>query len=419
MRLREFILANIQPILGEWEAFARSLAPGAKMSRLALRDDAEAILLAAARDMQAAQSGGQQTSKSRGRGGGGAGGAASERLDHASALHGVGRAGSGFDILEVVSEYRALRASVLRLWRESHPRPDVDDLDDITRFNESMDQSLATAVGSYSRRVDQSRRMFLAVLSHDLRSPLTCIRMAALVVSRSAEENSKSARLLSQIETNADAIRRLIDDLIDFASTGLGSAIPLTRGPVDLERLGREVVDASRTAYPGRTLRFRADGDLAGHWDAGRLRQVVSNLVGNALQHGSETGAVGLSLAPEGANVVLRVHNEGEPIPPEMLATIFDPLVRYVPGSAVGRAPGSIGLGLYIVREIVVAHEGSVDVVSTAQEGTTFTVRLPRAQPAEDDRRGDAKAAVCGGAAPNSALPIHDRSGAGDGSAER
>ncbi|WP_202943205.1 sensor histidine kinase [Thiobacillus denitrificans] len=417
MRLREFILENVQPILSEWEAFAGSLAPGAKMTKLALRDDAESILLAAARDMQVGQSGVQQTSKSQGHGG--AGGAESERLDDASALHGVGRAGSGFDILEVVSEYRALRASVLRLWRESLPQPDIDDIDDITRFNESMDQSLATAVGSYSRRVDQSRRMFLAVLSHDLRNPLTCIRMAALVISRSAEGNAKASRLLSQIETNADAIRRLIDDLIDFASTGLGSAMPLTRGPVDLERLGREVVDASRTAHPGRTLRFHADGDLAGHWDAGRLRQVVSNLVGNALQHGSETGAVGLSLASEGATAVLAVHNEGAPIPSELLATIFDPLVRYAPDAAVRRVPGSVGLGLYIVREIVVAHGGTVDVVSTAQEGTTFTARLPRAQPAEDDKHGDTKAAASGGAASNCALPTPGRSGAGKRSAER
>ena len=390
MRLAEFIIANVGPILADWDAFARSLVPGAKMTKLALRDDAKQILLATARDMQVSQSLPQQASKSKGHGG--AGGTQSARLDNASAEHGVERVGSGFDIMEVVSEYRALRASVLRLWREVLTQPDLADIDDTTRFNESMDQSLAQAVDSYTRRVDQSRRMFLAILSHDLRNPLTCIRMAALLVSRTANENPKSAYALSQIETNTGAIRRLIDDLIDFASTGLGSTMPLTLGPVDLEKLCREVVDASRTAHPGRRLRFHSDGDLTGDWDAARLRQVVSNLMGNALQHGSEEGPIELSVASEGSDVVLSVRNEGAPIPSELLATIFDPLVRHAMSeSAAPRIPGSIGLGLYIVREIVVSHGGTVEVASTAQDGPTFTVLLPRSHPVGGDKRGEAK----------------------------
>lgn len=377
MRLADFIVANMERILAEWEAFARSLAPGARMTPLALRDDAEAILRTTASDMRVFQSLAHQASKSKGHGG--AGGDESDRLDHASALHGVARVGSGFDIMEVVSEYRALRASVLRLWRESLPAPNLSDIDDITRFNESMDQSIARAVASYTRRVDQSRRMFLAILSHDLRSPLSCIRMAAHVVARGASADAQSAEALSMIETNTQAIARLISDLIDFASTGLGSAIPLEHGPVDLGRLCREVFEGFRSAHPERRMHFHSDGDLAGDWDASRLRQVVSNLMGNALQHGSSRGPVELSAVSEGPTVTLSVHNEGAPIPPQMLATIFDPLVRQAtPATAARRVAGSIGLGLYIVREIVTAHDGTVDVTSTAQDGTTFTVRLPR-----------------------------------------
>ena len=116
--------------------------------------------------------------------------------------------------------------------------------------------------------------------------------------------------------------------------------------------------------------------------DAARLRQVLSNLLGNALQHGSEGGPIELSAHSDGSIVVFSVHNEGAPIPSDMLATIFDPLVRRAtPESAAHRVPGSIGLGLYIVREIVLAHGGTIDVVSTRQEGTRFTVRLPRAEP--------------------------------------
>ena len=234
MRLAEFIFANIEPILAEWEAFARSLSPGATMTILALRDDAESLLLATARDMRNAQSLQQQASKSKGDGG--AGGTASDRLDNASDLHGVDRVGWAFHITEVVSEYRALRASVLRLWRESLPQPDLNDIDDITRFNESLDQSLARGVGSYSKRIDESRQMFLAILSHDLRNPLHTIRMAAHVVSRQ-NTNPATANAISVIARNTDAMMQLIGDLIDFSSSGLGRAMPLNRGPVDLEAL--------------------------------------------------------------------------------------------------------------------------------------------------------------------------------------
>jgi signal transduction histidine kinase len=396
MRLAEFIVENTEPILAEWEAFARSLSPGATMTVLDLRDDAESILRATARDMQSAQSLQQQASKSKGNGG--AGGAASDAVDHASSMHGVARVGSGFHITDVVSEYRALRASVLRLWRESRPHPDVNDLDDITRFNESLDQSLAEAVSSYSQRVDQSRQMFLAILSHDLRNPLHTIRMAAQLISLT-KDDPDSVEAVSMIETNTETIMRLTSDLIDFSSSGLGRAMPLRRGPVDLVKLCQEVVDGYRTAHPGRTLRFHSDGDITGVWDAGRLRQVVSNLMGNAIQHGSPEGPVELSVAlegspPEESTIVLRVHNEGAPIPPDVLPTIFDPLKRYATREAAAqRTPGSIGLGLYIVREIVLAKGGTVEVASTAEEGTTFTVRIPRILPVEGDNRDDAKAA--------------------------
>jgi hypothetical protein len=120
MRLPDFILANMEPILIEWETFARSIAPGSKMDDLALRDHADAILLATVEDMKSAQSAVERSAKSKGRSRDGEGGVA---LNGASELHAVGRLGSGFDLLEVVSEYRALRASVLELWHESAPEP--------------------------------------------------------------------------------------------------------------------------------------------------------------------------------------------------------------------------------------------------------------------------------------------------------
>ena len=145
----------------------------------------------------------------------------------------------------------------------------------------------------------------------------------------------------------------------------MGGAMQLHRGRVNLKELCHEVVTAYRTTHPGRTLRFHSAGEVTGVWDAGRIRQVVSNLLGNALQHGSLEAPIDLSLAiegstPEESTVVMRVHNEGKPIPPEVLPTIFNPLVRYVTReSTAQRSRGSIGLGLYIVREIVVAKAGN------------------------------------------------------------
>jgi len=373
MRLADFIATNTEPILAEWEAFARSVKPGAKMDALALRDHAEDILRATARDMMNPQSAAEQASKSTGHA---SEGSDSQRLTGASEVHGVGRVGSGFDLLEVVSEYRALRASVIRLWRDSEPHPDLRDLDDLTRFNESIDQSLTKAVGSYTSRVDQSRRMFLAILAHDLRNPLNSIMMSADLVSHTGTADASEAA--SQISASAAAIARLVSDLLDFAGTGLGDAMPLTRARTDLRLLCREVVNEFRAAHPTRSLSLDAEGDLSGEWDASRLRQVLSNLLGNALQHGGKACEVTLTARAEGPDVMVEVRNGGGVIPSDLLPTIFDPLVRGPSPGSPPRRPGSIGLGLYIVREIIDAHGGDVTVASTAADGTTFTARLPR-----------------------------------------
>ena len=161
MRLADFILGNIEPILVEWEAFARTVWPGAETDPRELRDHAADILRATAWDMKSAQSTTQQSDKSKGEGGDGAG---SARVDGASDVHAIGRVRSGFDLMTLVAEYRALRASVIRLWRESRPSPDLRDLEDLTRFNESIDQSLTEAVRSFTRRLDRSRQTFLAML---------------------------------------------------------------------------------------------------------------------------------------------------------------------------------------------------------------------------------------------------------------
>jgi signal transduction histidine kinase len=297
----------------------------------------------------------------------------------ASGIHAVGRVRSGFDLQAIVAEYRALRASVIRLWRETHPVSQQRDVEDLTRFNESIDQSLAEATRNYSLLVDRSRQMFLAILGHDLRNPLNSMLMSAQALSQTTEPDAASAKMATQISSSATAMARMISDLLDFTAAGLGGVMPLKPAAMDLKRLCQEVVDELHAASPKHLLRFQPHGDLTGEWDSSRLRQMISNLVGNAIQHGIETGPVDFTASAEGREVMLTVRNGGPPIPPDALPTIFDPLTR---GSSAElekqRRPGSIGLGLYIAREVITAHGGTIEVRSSVDAGTVFTVRLPR-----------------------------------------
>lgn len=377
MRLADFILSNQEAILVEWEAFARGIAPGARMDSLALRDHAADLLLATARDMGSAQSATEQSAKSKGRGHRGGDGTA---LNGASEQHAIERLGSGFDLLEMVAEYRALRASVLQLWAESGAGPHERDVYDMTRFNESIDQSITKAVSSYTKRVDQSRDLFLAILSHDLRNPLNSIAMSAELLPRLVEPAPDAIGVVSQIATNAQVMARMISDLLDYTRTRLGAGMPVSPARMDMGALCRELYDEFRTAHPARAMRFRAAGDVSGEWDADRLRQAVSNLMGNAVQHGGDP--IELAVVGDASELRVTVHNGGPPIPPGELSKIFEPLVR---GSSAEHPkknrPGSIGLGLYIAREVARSHGGDIAVTSTAAAGTTFTLQLPRHVP--------------------------------------
>ncbi|HYE20626.1 MAG TPA: HAMP domain-containing sensor histidine kinase [Tepidisphaeraceae bacterium] len=408
MGLADFILANVEPILAEWEAIARTIWPGpADTGPAELRDHAAEILRATAADMRSPQTAAEQADKSKGEGGGGAAGAG---VAAASDLHAAARVRSGFDLMTVVAEYRALRASVIRLWRDSGPPPDARDVDELTRFHESIDQSVTDAVRSYTERTARARQMFLAILGHDLRNPLSAMKLTGHLIAHSGRLDGALAEMAAQLEVSAAAMTRLVDDLLDYTGSELaGGTLPMAPAPMDLGRLCEQVVNELRAAFPACPVRFDRRGDLRGTWDAGRLRQVVSNLLGNAIQHGGlrgvcqddgpgHSGGGGPADAPSGggpvsvdvaggdgddggeggAGVTLAVHNPGPPIPPDVLPTIFEPMVR---GGRAGGRRGSLGLGLYIARAIVTAHGGTIDVASTAEAGMTFTVRLPRRQP--------------------------------------
>jgi signal transduction histidine kinase len=375
MRLADFIQSNVESILAGWEIFARGIGAGEHLGKLALRDHAGQILEATARDMKSPQTVTERAQKSKGQGHP----SVDDDLDDASNAHAVDRLGLGFDMLEVISEYRALRASVLQLWRDTAPGADERDVDDLTRFNESIDQSLSKAVASYAGRIDQARDMFLAILSHDLRNPLGAIAMSANLLPMVADDKAEIVECGVTIAQSASVMQRMISDLLDYTRTRLGAGMPVNPAPMDLAGVGRELITEYRAAHPHREIEFRTDGDLKGRWDFDRVRQAMSNLMGNALQHGSPDFPVTLSLRDEVTSVFIEIHNSGDPIPPGELPRIFDPLIR---GSSADQPmrnrPGSIGMGLYIAREVAKSHNGRINVISTARDGTSFTIRLPR-----------------------------------------
>ncbi len=378
MRLADFIVSNREPILVEWEAFARTCRPAAtSMDVVALRDHADQMLTVIAADLRTPQDSGEQAAKSKGRANGD-----DSDVWTAAEEHGAGRADSGFTVEQMVAEYRALRASVIRLWTRAAGPLKVSDVEDLTRFNEAIDQSLAESVTRYTNDLGESKEMFLAILGHDLRTPLGAIHTSAMFILDLDELVEPHRTLMERIAQSASRTTRMVGDLLDFTRSRLGGGIPVVRVETDLDRLVRDVVDEVRAAHPGCTIQVDTRGEQRGEWDQPRVAQALSNLIGNAVQHGEEGKPVTVELRGLDDEVAIRIHNAGVPIPQERLAGIFDPMkVRGTRQNQRGEAPtGSLGLGLYIAERIVTGHEGRIEVESSAFEGTTFTVCLPRHQ---------------------------------------
>ena len=378
MRLADFILSNREPILAEWEAFARTCVPaGGPMDVTALRDHADQMLTVIATDLATPQGRLAQAEKAKGL-------APADEDDAARTAaeeHGTGRARSGFTIGQMVAEYRALRASVIRLWTASEGALDASDIEDLTRFNEAIDQALAESVLRFNADVEQAKETFLAILGHDLRTPLGAISTSAEFLLDAGDLDAEvQQRLLTRIAGSATRSVTMIGDLLDFTRSRLGDGIPIARADMNLGKVVREVVDEIAAAHPARPIQVDTRVELRGHWDAARLRQAFGNLISNAVQHGADGTPVTVDVRGAGGEVTVAVHNRGAVIPPEQLDGLFNPMKeRRAPRTAAARGPtGSLGLGLYIAEQIVQAHDGRIDVASSQASGTTFTVCLPR-----------------------------------------
>jgi len=229
--------------------------------------------------------------------------------------------------------------------------------------------------GELKARADFEQHL-VGIVSHDLRNPLNAILLGASTLAARDELDDRSLRTVSRIRSSAERATRMIRDLLDFTQARLGGRIPVRPGPVDLHALVRQVVEEAEVAHPGRHVEVQQEGEARGEWDSDRIAQVVANLVTNALKYSPEGSPVRIATRAEMDRVSISVCNQGAPIPPEKLSTIFEPLQRAT--ADVDKTGRSVGLGLYIVRHIVDAHGGTIEVRSTEAEGTTFTVRLPR-----------------------------------------
>ncbi len=371
-RLPHFIRTNAAAIVGEWEAFARTLIPWSEgMTPHALRDHIHQILAFIEADMASYQTPVEQTRKSHGQ---------KRQTDPVTAAqtHAALRFAGGFDIGQMVSEYRALRASVLKLWAETNPAFDAEDIADMIRFNESIDQELAESVNFYTDRVAHSRELVVAMLSHDLRSPLQGIALATQLSLHLGQLDERQTMLGNKVLESTRRMGALIDDLLDVTRARFGAGLPVVRAMMNMGTVAEQIVSEVRVVHPRRTVEFSVSGLLVGEWDKARIGQVFSNLLNNAMQYGSHSAPVRVHLNGEAKAVTVTVGNDGVPIAPDKIKMVFDPLKRVVADDEPGQMSGNLGLGLYITKEVVVAHGGTIGVTSSDAEGTVFTARFPR-----------------------------------------
>ena len=376
MRLSLFIRENIEVILQEWEDFAVTLHPLVDSTKKKLRDHAQQMLAVICTDLDTEQGEQDSIEKSKGK-------APDAGDDTAAEIHAADRLESGFMIEELMAEYRAMRASVLRLWQQRVKVADEMAVQDMLRFNEAIDQALTESVARYSEMARDAQNVFLAILGHDVRNPLGAIGMGAEVLLLDPALPPHHRKVATRIGASTRRVNEIVNDLIDFSTSNLGSGMPIKPAPLDFGPECTHVVEEIRAFHPDRQVKLEILGDMHVNWDRARINQALSNLVANAIQHGDKDQPVWVT-AWGGDAMTLSIQNMGAPIDQSHLRTLFDPAQQIAVRSTSARATGDadhLGLGLYIARDIVTAHGGTITVTSTQAAGTTFTLTLPRETP--------------------------------------
>ena len=373
MRLDRFIHKRMEDILAEWQSFAKSIAPaGGNMSDLALRDHAKQILTAIALDIETTQNPQEQIDKSQGLA------PDSEQGQSAASIHGALRHASDFSLLQLSAEFRALRATVLRLWL-----PEIKGMSDavagqMVRFNEAIDQALAESVVTYSARADHVRELFLAILGHDLRAPLSSMASAGELLTHPRFDQAQAPEVGQRVKRASRLMSSMVEDLIGYTRTQLGAGMPTVKHHADLKEVCQAAIEDAGASYPETRFELETEGQLTGEFDSVRMHQLFTNLLVNAAVYGSGEAPVRMVARANAEHIMVDVINDGPVIPAESLESIFSPLLQLPGVDEDARPRTSLGLGLFVAREIALAHNGGISAASSAGTGTVFSVSLPR-----------------------------------------
>ncbi|RFB68178.1 HAMP domain-containing histidine kinase [Herbaspirillum sp. 3R11] len=365
----------MEQVLAEWDRFARTLELEGLLSRREVRDHAEQILRAIALDIDTHQSAEQQQRKSQGL-------SPENIVASGASIHGTARQHDGFTLLQLTAEFRALRATVQRLWFALGNALTPAHSADLIRFNEAIDQALAESVATYAAQAARAKDTFLAILGHDLRNPLATIALSSSLLGQPGMTKEGIALLAPRVKRSASMMNSMINDLLEYARAELGGKMPMAFADADmLDICHSAVIDAS-AVHSQCTFVVDAKEPVLGCFDQVRLQQVFTNLLNNAAQYRGDEMPVTMTLSSDADSATISIQNSGALIPKEAIDAIFDPMVQLaiVPQQRQ-RATTSLGLGLYIAKKITEAHDGSIGVESRDSTGTTFTVVIPKARP--------------------------------------
>lgn len=370
MRLAAFIRSDEVAIVAAWEDFAETYLPSAAhMDRVALRDHIIGLLRFIADDLDTPQTERERSEKAKGQGSkdGGAN-------DSAAETHADLRFTSGFDTIEMVSEFRALRASVIKLWRAAWDDPE-DIIPDLLRFNESIDQVMTESLSRYTEKLTYAGTLFVGTLQNGFRVSLKQVSSSAQALAGS-QLDEQQKRLVSQIKTGTAGVDMMVYELIDAVHIRIGAGMTMNLAPSDIGAAMKDVVTEFEEGHPGQKIAVKAAGDLTGSWDIVRIRQMLSILFVSAVKHGSKASKILVAAKANDREVTLSVNIE-DALSPETVATLFDPANQRQAKGDPQTDEDRLDLGLFIAEGIVNAHGGRIDVVSDEKQGTTFSAYLP------------------------------------------
>ena len=323
MTLSQFLKSHTKEILDGWDTFAQTLTPAAsEMSTKAIRDHAEQLLISVTGDINKKQSNQQQQEKSKGKK------PEVHKSKSVARIHGTQRHYSGFTLTQVVAEFRALRANVLRLWLQEITTINDEVSYDMIRFNEAIDEIVAQSVETFSERTSRTQDTFLAILGHDLRSPLSVMATAGHYLTKIGVGSEATQQTGSRIVKNTASMTSMVNDLLEYGRVQLGGELLIKRHLINIGRICQDAIEEVKVAHPEKEFILELSGELVGSFDENRLMQVFSNLLNNAVQYGLPSKPIKVKVKGETEFITVDVCNEGPVIPSKSLEAIFNPLVQ-------------------------------------------------------------------------------------------